>query len=346
MIIDCFLYAGPGEKNLLLAKLNIEEEFVRHFVIAECNYSFLGTYKGLSLKEMVSREKEFERFRDRITILEIESNPIETLVRRRNGEIEVIKSLKSKLKEKAHFFMQYLILSQKEHGGGRKEFYRYKEEELERIKNRIFRVVEKNQRESMREVILDVSSPEDMVFISDIDEILDCQTGETKECLQRLMDNFSSPNILHLQSRLRMWDWNNYNPSRKLTKRMVHRDFLSKSNLSLNSMRRLASGYVVPCNLELVHEYASCQPYEGLLEKYSWYPDIRATKEDLDLALKVNSELPTKGGRELFGFSELLELADDHQPSWVVTNFSWLQTNNVNNKYRENRRIEIPELFP
>ena len=70
-IISIFLFARSYERQVLLAKLHSEYEFVTEFIGIESSYDTHGNYKGVFLEEVLKGE-EFKPFLDKITVL---SNP-------------------------------------------------------------------------------------------------------------------------------------------------------------------------------------------------------------------------------------------------------------------------------
>ena len=195
------MWAGLGEKNLLLAKLNVEQNFVRHFVIAECAYSFKGTYKGLTLRRLIEEDPAFKSFREKITIIEIQENPIEKYIKKSSsGEYKVRIDVSSQIRHKIHYGLKFFAIN------NLKDFRNYVSEERERNLNRIYRLVEKYQRESTRPIIYEFARDKDFVFLSDIDEILDCDSEEPSGMLSSLLEDNRTPKVLHIKKRMRLWD--------------------------------------------------------------------------------------------------------------------------------------------
>ena len=338
MILDCFLWAGPGERNLLLAKLNIEKNIVDQFFIADCAYSFKGTYKGLTLKNIIQKDPVFHEFIPKISIIETPDNPIKDFIEVYRGEVKVKYSIKNELRHGVTMLIKRMSFQNLD------EFKVFQREELARRDNRIFRIVENTQRESLRERLLECAKEDDYIFISDIDEILD---GDTPDCAQIIGDYIidrKSPTMLHLQKRLRIWDFDNLNFSRQMTNPLVRASLVAASPYSLNTLRRMTSGYYVKHSKELVHEYSSCQPYEELLKKYAWYPDLNSNTQDLDDAFNYNCELVQDG--KYRGWCEPVDPELDHQPNWIRENIGWLKTRNVNANFWNKRREVFPDLFP
>lgn len=72
-LFDCFLFSEPMEANLLLVKFNLEKDFVHRWVLCESPYTFQGEYKGCHAAKLLSEDKRFAEFLDRIIIV----NPAE-----------------------------------------------------------------------------------------------------------------------------------------------------------------------------------------------------------------------------------------------------------------------------
>jgi hypothetical protein len=73
MLVDSFCFFEPYQTNMLLVKLNVEDEGVDEWVITENTYSFRGDYKGPHvLLDILNTDKRFEKYLPRIKVLEVE----------------------------------------------------------------------------------------------------------------------------------------------------------------------------------------------------------------------------------------------------------------------------------
>jgi hypothetical protein len=77
-IIDTILFAYEYEKEVLLAKFNLESEVVDKFLVIESEYTFRGQYKGFQLTKVLE-DKRFEPFKEKIKHLKIKGNTFENM---------------------------------------------------------------------------------------------------------------------------------------------------------------------------------------------------------------------------------------------------------------------------
>ncbi len=68
-IVDSFLFSEIYEKELLLIKLKLENNFVTEWILLENAYSFQGDYIGLQAKTLIDSDSRFIPYKDRITII-------------------------------------------------------------------------------------------------------------------------------------------------------------------------------------------------------------------------------------------------------------------------------------
>lgn len=78
-IVDTFLYNAEYEKSVLLCKLHAEYDYVDELIALESAYDFRGNYKGLTLKELVWNDPDFDLFREKLIIVQSEDNLFEKL---------------------------------------------------------------------------------------------------------------------------------------------------------------------------------------------------------------------------------------------------------------------------
>lgn len=76
-IYDTFLFADPSERDVLLAKLHIENNIVDHWFVVDTAYSNTGKFKGYHCKKVLN-DPAFLPFRQRITVVEYADNILET----------------------------------------------------------------------------------------------------------------------------------------------------------------------------------------------------------------------------------------------------------------------------
>lgn len=76
-IIDTFLFSEPMEANLLLVKFNCEYDYVDKFILMENTYTSKGEYKGIFAQQLLTSDKRFEKFLDKIHIISADENVAE-----------------------------------------------------------------------------------------------------------------------------------------------------------------------------------------------------------------------------------------------------------------------------
>lgn len=77
-IVDTFLYNNEYERDVLLAKLYAEYNFVNEIIGIESAYDFRGNHKGLSLKQLINKDTAFEPFCDKLTVIQNEKSPFDS----------------------------------------------------------------------------------------------------------------------------------------------------------------------------------------------------------------------------------------------------------------------------
>lgn len=346
-IYDTFLFADPSEREVLLAKLNIESELVSHWFIVDSAFSNTGKFKGHHVRGVLDHP-DFSKFQSRITVIEYDENFFSNSQRRQGIERNFLTDQISYglgrfsrfARHQAHYLRKATQLKSVT------QFLAYLYDERFRHDNRTYMRTETFYRDLSRKAILDFVGDDDFLFISDVDEILDAQTPSCKNSLLELTNAGGKYKLMRLVKRKRLWDWNNLDTSSFSYVPLVSGSYIRKNpNFKFNLIRQTQNAVTPFSPLELVHEYSSCYPMEGLLAKYSYHVDLSFTqKEELELSLKLNKNVGMPGLKPN-GWLEFVPLELDHQPEYVKNNFSNLSTGLVDKDYRENRTKYFPELF-
>jgi hypothetical protein len=348
MAIFCtFLFADPSEKDVLLAKLHIENSIVNHWFVVDSAYGNTGRYKGHHIKSILEAP-EFEPFRNRITAVEYEKNAFEELANRSinsNSMSEVIsnflKRLSRFIRHQMHYLKKALQLK------SINNFLAYLYDERYRFENRLYFRTESFYRDLTKSIILEKMEDSDYLFISDVDEILD---GQTSYCITRLAEltdpNRDTVNIYSLLKRKRLWDYHNLDTRSFSYVPLVRGRYLKTNpDFKFNLIRQTQITFTPYSAKELVHEYSPCYPIEGLMAKYSYHVDLSFTQiEEIELSLKLNKNIGMPGLKPN-GFLEFVNIEDDHQPDYIVDNFDTLRTRLVDGDYRKNRMKICPDIF-
>ena len=327
------MYSSPYEKKLLQAKLNIEKSLVKKWIGIDCEYSYRGHYKGLSLKNLIATNDEFREFRNLIEVIEVKRNFAEEFAKKNSWDL-----LTYPLRRSVHFVKKFA------ESNSLSDFKEYANYESQRNRNRAFMKVETHLRDLAREAINDCATSDDYLFISDIDEILDTETSKCQRYLINVLENKNSIELLKMKVRQRLWDFNNLNPSgRHLIHLVSMRHIKNDQKSKLNLIRKSKTGYTQIIDEELVHEYTSCQSIDGIKQKFKFHIDLNQVS-NLEKALRCNSN-PTFENHEPLGWPEKVDFEIDHQPDWIKRNFESIKTNLINPNYRYFRKIEYPNLF-
>ena len=345
-IYDTFLFADPSEKDVLLAKLIIEDHLVDHWFVAESAFANTGRYKGHHIKKILAENPEFRPFLPRITVVEHDENIIERVSG--GSKYGDSKALGNHLKS-FNYFARHQLHYIKKMGKLRSidKFLAYVYDESFRNENRIFMRVENFYRELTRPFILDMAKPEDFVLISDVDEILDGQTPVCKNQIRTLTEGGGEKGkFMRFFKRKRLWDYHNLDTTSFSSVPLVKVAYLhANPDFYFNTMRQTTNAWTPYSELELIHEYSSCYSKEGLLAKYSYHVDLSfVSVDEVEVSLHLNKNIGMPGLKPA-GWLEFVELTRDHQPLYIKENFEKLKTNVVDINYQKNRFEAYPELF-
>lgn len=73
-VIDTFMFSEPYEKDLLLLKLELENDVVDEWFITEGAYTFQGEHKGHYIRDILNKDERFQVYNHKIKLFEIDVN--------------------------------------------------------------------------------------------------------------------------------------------------------------------------------------------------------------------------------------------------------------------------------
>jgi len=191
------------------------------------------------------------------------------------------------------------------------------------------------------------------VIISDVDESFDFNDQRSANRIYDVLERDRDQSLYYFSRRRYWYDFNNYAfilyhfPIMSLSK--------ARGNLLNHSHKKL-----YPYNLDtpVGFEYSFCFSLEHIIRKLDTYGHIGYTREDVELALKLNCWMLKSYKKErlrspqyyidnnsLQCWFETIELTDNNSPAYVRENLEWLKTNVVDKNYINNRKVEYPEYF-
>lgn len=333
-IISTFLFSDPSESDLLWVKLNVEKSIVKKWVIVEGTFSHRGAYKGTCLREVL-KETRFLEFANKVEIiicnqnLFLSSNEQEKMF----GLSWMRQAVRVFLRRVREFTMSVFILS----SAGISRMKLHRKENVTKLEERKYHNAEKSLRDQAKEAICKTASPEDWIFVCDVDEVLDGETSDIKEFFRELSENaVRFPSIVRIKVRQRLWDYDNLNINANLSRVLIRAELLIENRLNVGQVRISRTfGWWPKLPFEGIHEYSSCLSREGIERKFQTYVHLADSSESLEKALSCNTALTY--GREEPQFLVKLDVNIDHQPKFVKENIGYLRTNLVYKQYEENR---------
>ena len=346
-IYDTFLFADPSEKDILLAKLIIEDHLVDHWFVVESAFANTGLYKGHHIKRILMENKEFHPYQSRITVVEFDENIISKVdggstYDDSTNVFNRLRDFKLSARHKGHYIKKFAELR------SISDFLAYSYEERYRNQSRVYVRAETFYRDLTRPYILEIAKPGDFLLISDVDEILDGQTQVCKNQIRNLTSGKRErrSKFMRFVKRKRLWDYHNLDTTSFSYVPLVEISFLhSNPDFRFILMRQTTNAWTPYSELELIHEYSSCFTMAGLRLKYNYHSDLFFTSnEELELSLDINKNIGMPGLKPA-GWCEFVDPIKDHQPLYIKENFEKLRTNVVDTDYQENRFELYPELF-
>jgi len=209
--------------------------------------------------------------------------------------------------------------------------------------------VEYWQRDLANDYFLQKYSNEDWIMVSDVDEMIDFTDAARVSELNEKM-KASKDGLLKIPTR-RYWNDFDNEYRQIIGNAMCNKKYLVTNNKKLHDIRAenrkvLKKGWK---NI-IEFEYSSCYSPEHMLTKFYTSTHTGFTPTDLKQSLRCNHR-PT---REIVGakpentdkfFFETVLLTEKNSPKYVRDNLAFYKTNAVDVKYKQNRRVDYPELF-
>jgi len=177
-IIVTFLFSDSSESDVLWVKLNVERLIVNKWIIVEGTFSHKGTYKGSCLRDVLN-ESRFLEFADRIEIVTCNQNLLmlfheQKRMARLSWTKQILRLFGRKVKESIKSVLIFMSL-------GLTGMKLDRKESLKRQIEREYHEAEKQLRNQAKEIICKIASPEDWIFVCDVDEVLDGETLGIKD---------------------------------------------------------------------------------------------------------------------------------------------------------------------
>ncbi len=322
-IIDSFMFSEPYEESLLLLKLQMENDVINQWIIIEGCYSFQGEYKGLYLRDMLENNNIFLPYKDRIKVLEITKNfnelylmsPLEYLNRYLNTVIPFqFRNSFVSLSEEAAFF------------------------------------AEKMQRDVAIDYILKNFNDNDILILTDVDEMLDVTTQKNKDDFFNIFKRYDSQILCHkLRRKIFIYDFDNlcyrkrYIPM--ISIRMVKK---IKSKIRKNVAQYIKHHLVwqgmeqIHIGEELFYEFTYCFDRSNILRKTKTFAHTGRGELDIERALLCNhsfKDISKINQDYLLNKENWFEKVDINLelPAIIIDNFNILRTRSVAENYKEMR---------
>lgn len=197
------------------------------------------------------------------------------------------------------------------------------------------------QRTSPHDYICDNFNNEDLVLISDTDEMFDFTDSQR---VAKFCDiTFNNPDKIVRIGRQRYWyDFDNMCFYPKFTIPVVPVKYLRSDKKHWKSRHQDDNSYYCGNN-PIAFEYSYCfANLEQLMRKKNTYSHTGFTEDDVKRALRVNSWVrsPNRGettGNCKWDYFEFVKLTNDNSPAYVRSHLQELKTNLVDPNYKINR---------
>lgn len=209
--------------------------------------------------------------------------------------------------------------------------------------------VEYWQRDLAHDYFLENYGADDWVMVSDVDEMIDFSNVERKAELFLKMKN-SVSGLLVFPTKRFWYDFDNaYHYL--IGNAMCSKKYLLDTGKMLHDVRAE--------NRRVMHkgwkhiiafEYSSCYSADFILRKFYTSTHTGYTANDLRQALRCNQRTSSENAswktqNNKYFFFEMVKLTEANSPRYVRERLSFYKTHSVDPKYRENRRVDYPELF-
>lgn len=207
--------------------------------------------------------------------------------------------------------------------------------------------VESYTRELSREYILNNFSQNDILIISDVDEMPDFIDNNRRDILWK---SFNSQELVIKIPRLRFWyDYDNIWYAKRATPAIKIQLLLQGKN-SLAELRKenITSASRIFKDKPFVFEYSFCFDKEGIIRKYNTFGHTGFSIKAIERSLLCNH---IALHNNIYGFSpyywlETINLTKHNSPSFIRENMFGLKTNSISCNYRKNRKKYYPDIYP
>lgn len=205
------------------------------------------------------------------------------------------------------------------------------------------------QRDLAHAYFIDNYDPEDWIFISDTDEMIDfSDKARTDELLCRMCR--SENGLLVLPTKKFWYDFDNvYTPV--LGNPVCTKQYLISNTKQLHEVR-IENRRIIKHNWQhlIAFEYSSCFSEQNMIRKLDTFSHTGFSVKEVKQSLRCNHR-PTietntwKLHNDPYFFFETVKLNRDNSPEYVRINLEQLKTNAVDPSYKANRRTDYPHLF-
>ena len=322
-IIIAAMFGGIHELELLLAKLHVETNFTKRWVIVENSYSLKGIRKERVLAEIVSSDSRFDQFGDRLSIVELDENLVPEVSSRDYAR---------------------WLLGRMAHGG--RDFKRARTT----LKERPFFRAEELQRDAVLPEIALHALADDWIIPTDVDEMVDLSDPARLADFNRCEGlNFS---LILLRGTRFQYDFDNLTNADKLIPALKWRELSSGKISGIDAPRKWSNGrrFPVPSVTSaerIVVEYTYCFPLSAVRRKLETFAHVATADSILDQSLLLNHAL-REPAISVFNPADWFERYPANgtlHPEYVVRNFDRLRTGTVNPQYGAARATLFPARF-
>ena len=309
-----FLFSDESEWELFVGKILSEKNLVEHWFVVEGQFSFKGEFIGSCAKKMLHNEPRLLGLTSRITIITNHENFFE-------GARNLIQpSITDRLRSLRNRPLSKVLQ-----------------------KERIFFSVEKRTRDLSTATILDICQESDWLLITDVDEILDT-SGSRGEYIRGKLAN-TRGKFLRVPRLRYVFDFDNLDPQVKFCPIIQISLLAGDQPLNISEFRFRQDGLILTAR-PLVYEYSYCFSMEAIKRKLQNFAHVGPAKDMFSAAIRLNHHFIQPGmNTATRTWLEQSTPEIEFHASYIVENFSNLQTGNINPDYRSARRNEFPELF-
>ena len=205
---------------------------------------------------------------------------------------------------------------------------------------------EEYTRELARDHIIASYEEEDVVIISDVDEMPDFNDPDRRE---KMVNSFELMGDIVRLPRVRFWyDYDNLWYAKRATPAIKVKHLLKPNTLAHIRRNNIDYSDSQFRNSILVFEYSFCFDLDGIIRKYDTFGHVGTRKQDILLGLKCNTLVNSRDVHDYspYYWLEKVKLDKSNSPKFVRDNYSTLKTESVDVNYKTNRKIHYPKIFP